>query len=195
MKKIGMLFALLAGALLAAQAQAQAPGQTYFGFGGGAVFTDSRYPSPLASTEDTKAGGKIYFGTLGEAFGWEIGGYHLGKYDVTAAGTKFAESSAWAIAVSGVYATDLGAGYSFHAKAGIAFTQHELDCPTAVCGFSNSTKRGQSGLVGMGIGARLTQNIQTRIEFEHFGNVHQAAGATEYKDAYEMFSVSLQFNF
>jgi hypothetical protein len=197
MKKIGMLFALLAGALLAAHAHAQMPGQTYFGVGGGAMWTGSAYPSALYSTEDTTSGGKIYFGSMGETFGWEIGGYHLGTYDVNLVGTTttIAESKVLAIAVSGVYAAELGGGYTFHAKAGIAFTQHEIDCPGAVCGFTESKKRGQSGLIGLGFGARLAQSIETRMDFEHFGGVHQAAGPVEYKDGFDMFSVSLQFNF
>lgn len=197
MKKIGMLFALLAGTLLAAHAQAQMPGQVYFGIGGGAVWTNSAFPNAAFSTEDTSSGGKLYFGSMGQKFGWEIGGYHLGTYDVTLVGTtnKVAESKPVAVAVSGVYATDIGAGYTFHAKLGLAFTQHKMECPTAVCGFTESTKRGMSGLIGVGVGARFTQTIEARMDFEHMGGVHQAAGAVEYKDGFDMFSVSLQFNF
>jgi hypothetical protein len=104
-----------------------------------------------------------------------------------------------AIAVSGVYATDIGAGYTLHAKIGIAFTQHEFTC-VSLCGtgtptLANTKKRGQSGLVGLGVGARMAQNLQMRMDCEHIGNVHQAVSLQEYRDAYDMFSVSLQFNF
>lgn len=196
MKKIGMLFGLLAGALLATHVQAQVPGQVYFGVAGGGVRTDSEFPSALNSTEDTGTGGKIYFGSMGERFGWEIGGYHFGKYDVTLAGTstKVAESKTVAVAVSGVYATELGGDYTFHAKVGLAVSQHEMQCP-ASCTFTKSTKRGVAGLVGFGVGLRLLQNMQAHLDFEHIGSVQHAAGLVEYKDGYDMLSVGLQFNF
>lgn len=200
MKKIGMLFALLAGALLAAHARAQMPGQTYFGIGGGVVWTDGASPYFDTPSDDTAAGGKIFFGSLGKSLGWEFGAYYFGKYDVTFGGQNIAESTASALAVSGVYATDIGAGYTFHAKLGIAITQFEIEC-LALCGqgaltpLNTTKKRGNSGLLGVGFGARITQNLQARMEYEHFGNVHQAVSAYEYKDAYDMVSVSLQLNF
>jgi hypothetical protein len=205
MKKFGMLCALLAGALLAAQAQAQQPGQTYFGVGVGSVWTDGASPYTVnVRDEDTSAGLKLYGGKMWGKFGMELGFYHLGEYDViwTGNGLPFAESKAAAIAVSGVYATPVGAGYSFHAKLGLAFTQFETTClDAAVCAASNpvlvnTKKRGMSGLIGVGMGAQFSQNVAARVDYEHFGSVHQAVSATrEYKDAYDMLSVSLQFSF
>lgn len=199
MKKFGMLCALLAGALVAAQAQAQQPGQTYFGLGVGSVWTDGASPYTNTADEDTSAGFKVYGGKMWSNWGMELGLYGLGKYDVAFAGAKIAESETFAAAISGVYATPLGAGYSFHAKLGIAFTQHEITC-NGPCVVSNpqladTKKRGLSGLWGIGVGAQFSQNVMTRVDFEHFGSVHQAVGAEEYKDAYDMISVSLQFGF
>jgi hypothetical protein len=199
MKKIGMLFALLAGALLATHAQAQQPGQSYFGIGGASVWTDGASPYDDTRDEDTAVGGKIYFGHMWSNWGMELGAYYLGKYDVKFGGSKIAESEAGAITVSGVYATDIGAGFTFHGKLGIAFTQHQIDC-LALCGTGNpplvDTKTtGLSGIWGLGIGARFTQNILARMEWEHIGSFHSAVSTFEYKDSYDLLSLSLQFNF
>ncbi|MGD9954155.1 MAG: outer membrane beta-barrel protein [Burkholderiales bacterium] len=197
MKRFGMLCALLAGALLASQAQAQQPGQAYFGAGVSSVWTKGAFPPepgvPLVE-EDTSAGFKLYGGKMWSNFGMEIGAYSLGKYDVELLGAKIAESKTMAIAVSGVYATDISAGFTFHAKLGLAFTQHDLDCPTA-CTTTSNRKRGMSGLLGVGFGSKLTQDVLVRLDYEHFGSVHHAAGFIEYEDSYDTFGVSLQFNF
>jgi hypothetical protein len=194
MKRTAILIAALAGALLASHAQAQEPGQSYFGVGYGAVWTDGAFPPGPAVGEDTSGGGKIYGGSMWSNYGLELGAYQLGKYDVSLLGAKIAESKTMAIAVSAVYAADLSAGYSFHAKLGLAFTQHDLDCPTACTTVSN-TKRGTSGLLGLGLGIKLSQDVLVRMDYEHFGSVHHAAGFVEYKDSYDMFSTNLQFNF
>lgn len=199
MKRFGMLCALLAGALLAAQAQAQQPGQTYFGVGVGSVWTDGASPYANTADEDTSAGFKVYGGRMWGAYGMELGLYGLGKYDVDFNNAKIAESETFAATISGVYATALGAGYSFHAKLGLAFTQHEITCNGACVVSSpqlaDTKKRGLSGLIGIGFGAQFSQNVMTRVDYEHFGSVHQAVGTEEYKDAYDMLSVSLQFSF
>lgn len=199
MKKIGMLFALLAGALLATQSHAQAPGQTYFGIGGASVFTDGASPYGDTQDEDTAAGAKIYFGHMWTNWGMELGAYYLGNYDVKFAGTKIAESEAGAITVSGVYATDIGAGFTFHGKLGLAFTQFQIDCLT-LCGAGDpplvdTKKTGLSGIWGLGIGAKFSQNILARLEWEHIGSFHSAVSTFEYKESYDLLSLSLQFNF
>lgn len=199
MKRFGMLCALLAGALLAAQAQAQQPGQGYFGVGVGSVWTDGASPYTNTADEDTSVGFKVYAGKLWGNYGMELGFYGLGKYDVDFNNAKIAESETFAAAISGVYATPVGAGFSFHAKLGIAFTQHEISC-NGVCVVSSpqlvgTTTRGLSGLLGVGFGAQFSQNVAARFDYEHFGSVHQAVGNEEYKDGYDMISVSLQFNF
>lgn len=199
MKRFGMLCALLAGALLAGQAQAQAPGQTYFGVGYGAVWTDGASPYGNTIDDDTAAGAKIYGGKMWSHFGMEVGLYGLGKYDVNFGGAKIAESSAAAIAVSGVLAVPITTAYSFHAKLGLAFTQYEIECEGACVPASptlvNTKRRGTSGLLGVGFGAKMGQNVAVRVDWEHFGSLHQATGSFEYKDSYDMFSVSLQFAF
>ena len=199
MKKFGMLCALLAGALLAAQAQAQQPGQAYFGVGVGSVWTDGASPYSDTQDEDTAAGFKVYAGKMWSTLGMELGLYGLGKYDVEFGGAKIAESQTHALAISGVYATPIAAGYTFHAKLGLAFTQFEIECVSS-CGsgtpvLADTKKRALSGLIGIGMGVQFTQDVAVRIDFEHFGNVHQAVSNFEYRDSYDMLSVSLQFSF
>lgn len=198
MKRTAILIAALAGALLAPYAQAQQPGQAYVGVGYGAVWTDGASPFTNTVDEDTEGGGKIYAGRMWNRFGLEVGYYNLGKYDVSFGGAKIAETETTAIAVSGVMATPLGGGFSFHAKLGLAFTQHEIECP-GVCVASspqliNTKKRGTSGLLGVGLGAQLSGSVLVRVDYEHIGNVHHAVGSFEYRDAYDMLSVNLQFN-
>jgi len=201
-KRTAILFAALAGALLAFQAQAQEPGQGYFGLGYGAAFTKGASPYSDTLDEDTAGGFKIYGGSMmNDRFGLEVGYYNLGKYEVNFGGSKIADSKTQAIAVSGVLATPLGGGYSLHGKVGLAFTQFEFQCVAPFCGtggppvLANTKKRGTSGLLGLGIGAALAQDVTMRIDYEHFGAVHQAVSTFVYKDGYDMLSVSVQFNF
>ncbi|MEX0638385.1 MAG: outer membrane beta-barrel protein [Burkholderiales bacterium] len=199
MKRTAILIAALAGALLVSHAQAQEPGQVYFGIGYGSATTDGASPYGDTLDEDTAGGFKVYGGSMREHFGIEVGFYNLGKYDVNLGGAKIAETKTAAVAVSGVLATPLGGGYSFHAKLGLAFTQAEFTC-ISLCGTGNpvladTEKRGISGLLGVGLGARLGRNVLVRIDYEHFGNVHHQISTTEYTDAYDLLSFSLQFNF
>jgi hypothetical protein len=198
-KKTAILIAALAGVLLASHAQAQQPGQTYFGIGYGEVWTDGASPFDNTVDDDSEAGAKIYAGRMWERFGLEVGFYYLGKYDVSFGGAQIAETQTTATAVSGVMAIPLGGGLSFHAKLGLAFTYHEIECPGVCVALSpqlaNTTKRGISGLLGVGLGAQLGESVLVRVDYEHIGNVHHAVGAFEYRDAYDMLSVNLQFNF
>jgi Outer membrane protein beta-barrel domain len=199
MKKIGMLFALLAGALLATQSQAQAPGQSYFGIGIASAWSDGASPYDDTKDEDTAGAGKIYYGHMWSNWGMELGGYYLGKYDVEFGGSKIAESEATAIVVSGVYAADIGAGFTFHGKVGIAFTQFKIDC-LQQCGngtppLADTKKTGLSGMWALGIGAKFSQNWLARMEWEHIGAFHSAVSDYEYKEPYDLFTVSLQFHF
>jgi hypothetical protein len=198
-KKTAILIAALAGTLLAFQAQAQSPGQGYFGVGYGAVWTDGASPYSDTIDEDTAGGAKIYGGSMWNNFGLEVGLYSLGKYNVNVASGKVADTSTMAVAVSGVMATPLGGGYSFHGKVGLAFTQSEINC-VALCGtgfpaLASTTKRGTSGLLGLGIGAKLWQDVMVRIDYEHFGNVHHQIGTFKYNDSDDILSVNLQLNF
>ncbi|MEO8719350.1 MAG: outer membrane beta-barrel protein [Burkholderiales bacterium] len=202
MKKTAILIAALVGVLLTFQAQAQEPGQSFFGAGFGAVNTDGASPYTNTQDEDTASGYKIYAGTMFDNhFGMELGYYDLGRYNVNFGGAKLAESKASAITVAGVLATPLGGGYYFHAKAGLAFTQFEITCRPLYCGtggppaLANTTKRGVSGVLGLGLGARLWREIELRIDYDHFGAVHHQLSNFGYKNPYDILSVSMQFNF
>ena len=200
MRRTAILIAALTGVLFAPHAPSQEIGESYFGVGYGVVWSDSASPYPQTLDDGTAAGGKIYGGSMGDRFGIELGLYSLGKFDVNLLGAKLAETATTAVAVSGVMATPLGGGYSFHAKLGLAFTQAEFTCSGAQCATLspvgvNTKKRGTSGLLGLGIGARLGQNVIMRVDFEHFGNVHHQIGTFAYNDGYDIFSVSAQFNF
>lgn len=200
MKRTAILIAALTGALLASQVQAQQPGQNYFGFSYGAVHTEGASPYSNTLDEDTAGGFRVYGGTLWEnGFGMELGYYGLGKYNVNIAAGKIAESETNAIAVSGVMASALGAGYSLHLKAGLAFTEFNYNC-VALCGTlapvnANTTKRGVAGLLGVGIGAALAQDVTMRVDYEHIGAVNHQLSTTGYKSPYDILSVSIQFNF
>lgn len=205
MKKIGTIVALLAGVLLGGQAFAQAPGQSYFGASVGSVWTDGGSPYTInVVNEDTSVGFKAFAGNmLWNNFGLELGYYNLGTYetDFTGSGQPFMEAETSAITVNGVYTTPLGPGYALHAKAGLAFTLHETSCrDAAVCAASTpvmvKTKtHGVSGMLGIGFSANLAKDVAVRVDFEHFGSVHQGVGNTEFKDGYDFFSVGLQFTF
>lgn len=205
MKKIGTIIALLAGVLLGGQAFAQAPGQSYFGASFGSVWTDGGSPYTInVLNEDVSAGFKAFAGNmLWGNWGLELGYYNLGEYDtdVASTGLRLMTAETSAVAVNGVYATPLGPGYSFHAKAGLAFTLHEVTCRTASsCAASipvtvNTKNRGVSGMLGIGISANLAKDVALRIDFEHIGSVHEAVGNTEFKDGYDFLSVGIQFTF
>lgn len=199
MKRTAILIAALAGALLGAHAQAQEPGQGYFGIGLGAATTDGASPYGSTFDDDTAAGFKVYGGSMWERFGIELGLYSLGKYGVDLGGAKIAQTETFAAAVSGVMAVPLGGGYSFRAKLGLAFTQAEFTC-ISLCGtmtpvLANTRRYGTSGLLGLGLGAQLWKDVLVRIDYEHFGGVHHQISTTEYKDHYDLLSVGLQFNF
>ena len=59
----------------------------------------------------------------------------------------------------------------------------------------DTTKRGLSGTIGLGIGALITQNLSMRIDFDHIGDVKHQVDRTEFNDGYDVFSVNLQLRF
>lgn len=194
MKRTAILIAALAGALLAAHAQAQQPGQRgYLGIGYGSVWSNGGSFFSTTINEDTVAGGKIYAGYMTSEFlGLEVGLYNLGKYEVFLLGTKTDEFKTTAVSVAGVLAVPLGGGYYFNGRLGLAFTNVEYDC-LQLCDstFFDTKKRGTSGLLGIGFGARLAQSVEMRIDYDHFGGVHHAVGNTEYTESYDILSVNL----
>jgi hypothetical protein len=199
-KRTAILIAALAGVLLASHAQAQAPGQSFFGVSFGAATTDGASPYTFTVDEDSSAGYRVYAGKMfDDHFGVELAYYDLGKYDVHLLGAKIAESKAAAITVAGVLATPLGGGYWLQGKAGIAFTEFKIAC-LSLCGtlspvLANTSKRGVSGVLGLGLGAQLSQNMLMRIDYDHFGAVHHQLSNAGYKNPYDILSVSVQFNF
>ena len=199
MKTFGMLCALLAGALLAGQAQAQAPGQGYYmGLGYGSVWSNGGSFFPNTINEDTVSGGRIVAGYMqDDRWGMEIGLHHLGEYEVFLLGTKTDEFKTTAVSVAGVMSVPVATGYFFNVRLGLAFTEAKYDCIVG-CGvapFVDTKKRGTSGMIGLGVGARLTQALSMRIDFDHFGDVRHAVGNNEYKESYDVLTVNLLVQF
>jgi hypothetical protein len=193
-KRTVILIAALAGALLASHVQAQQPGRGYLGIGYGSVWSKGGTIGGTIS-EDTVAGGRIYAGYMtSEYLGLEIGLHNLGKYEVFDAetGVKTDEFKTTAVSVAGVLSVPVGGGYYFNGRLGLAFTNVEYDClQDCVSPFIDAKKRGTSGLVGLGFGARLGQGAEARIDFDHFGSVHHAIGNFEDKHSYDILSVNL----
>ena len=197
MKRTAILIAALAGALLASHAQAQQGG--YVGIGYGSVWSNGGSFFANTINEDTVPGGKIYAGYMtSEYLGLEIGLHNLGKYEVFEVGTgvKLDEFKTTAVSVAGVLSVPVGGGYYFNGRLGLAFTNAEYDCLQG-CGapLVDAKKRGTSGILGIGMGARLARGLEVRIEFDHFGSVHHAVGTTagniEYKESYDILSANL----
>lgn len=194
MKRTAILFAALAGLILSAQAQAQAPGKGfYMGLGYGTVWSNGGSFYTNTVNENTSAGGKLYAGYMSnDNWGMELGLHNLGKYEVLLAGAKTDEFQTTAISVSGVYTQPLfDWGYNFNIRLGLAFTNSEYDC-LQLCIFNDTKTRGVSGTIGVGVGAKLSDNLSMRVDFDHFGSVKHAVGPNEYNDSYDVLSVSLQ---
>ena len=197
MKRTAILIAALAGLCLTAPAHAQAPGQgAYLGIGYGSVWSKGGTFFIDTINEDTVAGGKIYAGYMrDDNWGIELGLHHLGEYEVFFLGAKSDEFMTTAVSVAGVFSTPIGAGYSFNGRLGLAFTNAEYDCLQDCVTFNDTKRRGTSGMIGLGLGARLVPGVSVRIDFDHFGSVHHAVGNIEYKESYDILSVNLQVNF
>jgi hypothetical protein len=201
MKKLGMLGALVAGAALAQPALAQ-NNSTYVGISGAAVYSDSARSLERITggihDESVPNGGKIYGGYMWDNLGVEFGYYMLGTYEIDNAGGAIQdELQTSAITVSGVYSAQMGAGYSFNARLGIAFTNAEYDCILA-CGapFVDTTRRGTSGLLGIGFGWRAPGGaFSLHMDYDHIGSVQHAISTIKFKDAYDMISVGVRLNF
>lgn len=205
MKRTAILFAALAGLLLTSQAQAQAPGKgTYLGLGFGSVWTDAGMIYNDTVNEDTSAGGKIYGGYMwNDSWGMEVGLHSLGRYDVEFGGAKISDVKTKALSVSAAYTRPLfDWGYNVNVRFGLAFTDAKYTC-ASLCGTGttpgllnvSSRKRGTSGTIGLGVSARLSEDFSMRIDFDHFGSVHHQVDLTEYRDSYDVLSVSLQVLF
>jgi hypothetical protein len=203
MKRSGLLCALLAGALLAGQAQAQDAGQGYIGIGYGVNYSDGASPNSNTIDEGRSGGIRVFGGKMYSNIGMEFGYYDLGKYDVNLLGVKVDEMKTQAITVMGVYAVPIGTSYTFQGKAGVAFTQAQYAC-IAQCGTGttqllDTRKRDVGGVIGFGVTAKFAQNVLLRADYEHIGSVKHARATptttTEWEDAYDVFSISLVLAF
>jgi hypothetical protein len=195
------MIAALVGVLAGSQAHAQSSG-SYLGISGGAVWTDAAGSVATFASgihdESVPNGFKVFGGRIRDGFGMEFAFYDLGTYDiVNGAGAVQDQLETRALAVSGVYSAPLGHGYGFIAKLGIAFTEARYDCRLN-CGppFVDTKRRGNSGLIGLGVTSQMSGNVALRMEFEHIGNVrHAISNAFLFNDGYDMFSVGLHVNF
>lgn len=202
MQKILPLLAALAVACLMTPAQAQTRGG-YAGAGVMSVWTNNAKDFASAtygftgSGDDTTTGFKVYGGYLWPSrFGFEVGYYDLGSYDVKDFGAKTDEFAVNAFTVSGVFAMPFGGNFDFNAKAGIAFTNVDYTCVT-VCGFPyvNTSKSGTAGVIGAGVGWRVAPNFSLRADYEFFGGVRHAVGSIEADYDYGAFSLSALVRF
>lgn len=196
------MFAALVGVLAGSQVHAQSS-STYLGVSGGSVWTDAANSVAAVSggfhDESVPNGFKVYGGRIWDRFGLEFAYYSLGTYDiVNTTGAIVDQLETRAFAVSGVYAAPLGQGYTFIAKLGIAFTEAEYDCRLG-CGtapFVDTTRRGNSGLIGLGFASQIASNLALRMEFEHIGSVrHGMSNFVKFNDGYDMLSVGIHLNF
>jgi hypothetical protein len=193
MKRTAILLAAVLSALLATQVRAEG---FYLGAAGSGIWSKGGSLFFDTINEDTSAGGKIYGGYQWDRFGMEIGLHGLGKYDILlTTGTKFADVRTSALSVAGTYTLPVGQGFLVNVKLGLAFTQAEFDCVTT-CNFWVDTKiRAVSGVVGLGLAARLTGNLRGVIDIEHFGNVKHKVTTFEYNEPYDVLSVGLRYDF
>jgi outer membrane protein with beta-barrel domain len=202
MKKTAVLIAALAGLLLTAQAQAQAPGQgVYLGLSGSTVWTKGGMVYDDTVNEDTKPGGKIYGGYMStDNWGVELGLHYLGTYDIKFANVKISDMQTAALSAVGVYTQPLfDTGFNVNLRFGLAFTEAKYTCVSS-CGVGvpanvSTTVRGVSGTGGLGIGAKLSQAISVRVDFDHFGGIKHQVNLTEYSAGYDILSASVQVHF
>lgn len=202
MKRTAILIAALAGLLLTAQAQAQAPGKgIYFGIGGGTVWSKGGQVYADTVNEDASTSGKVYAGYMSDDnWGMELGLHSLGRYEIEFANAKISDMKTTALTVAGVYTRPLfDTGYNVNMRLGLAFTDARYTCASS-CGVGtpanvDTKKRGISGTIGLGIGALITQNLSMRVDFDHFGDVRHQVDFTEFNESYDVFSVSLQLRF
>jgi OmpA-like transmembrane domain len=200
-KRTAILIAALAGMLAGPHVHAQSPG-FYLGVSGGTATTDAT--STLAALtlgvhdDKTPNAYKVYAGHMWDDYGIELGYYDLGNYKFLSgfAGPVQDELHTSAITVAGVLAEPLGQGYFFNAKVGVAFTLAEYDCRLN-CGapFIATQRRGNSGLLGLGLGWQASSGLSFRMEYEHIGAVQHAVSNLRFKNAYDLFSIGLMLQF
>lgn len=204
MRKIAFVVALFASALLASQAHAQAGGTGgYLGAGVMQTYTDNAtefafFAIGFGGDADSKATGyKVYGGYVWPArFGFEVGWYDLGTYEVRTLGVKSDEFKTTALALSGTYSMPINPKVDVLFKLGIAFTDADYRCLSA-CGwpFVDTSHSDIAGLMGIGLGWRIAPNFSVRGDWEYFGGVVHSVGGMIGEYGYSTFSLAGQFHF
>lgn len=198
MRKATVLIATLAGLLLAAQAQAQAPGKgVYLGGGFGKVWSDGAQFYTNTVNETSADGGKVYAGYMwSDNWGMEVAAHHLGIYEVHLAGVKTDEFTTTAVSLAGVYTGPVfDSGFNLNFRAGVAVTNSDYNCLQICSALNDTRKRGLSGMIGFGVGLKLFAGLSVRFDFDHFGSVKHAVGPNEYQESYDVVSANLQLHF
>jgi len=200
MKKTVLLFALLAGALLATQASAQG---AYAGIGVLQASTNNAedfaavFIGPGGSADGSASSFKLYAGyQWASRFGVEAGYYDLGTYGVSTFGVKTDEFATTAFTISGTYAIPMGASVDLNLKFGIAFTNADYTCLTG-CGYPliSSGRSSSAGLFGAGVGWRLAPHFGLRADFEYFTGVEHSVGGNIGIYDYATWSLSAEARF
>jgi len=210
MNKPALLAALLGTAFLAtaAQAQTQAPAPAavrteggYFGVGVMSVTSEAAKTIAAAfagaSAESNTTGYKLYGGYMWGNWGVELGYYDMGKAEVKIAGATSDTLESKAATLAAVYSAPFAGKGMVHLKAGAAHVSSEYNC-VSLCGGNlvNSEKTSTPLFVGIGLGWRLSQGIQLRLDFERMSDVVYVVGtAGEFEGPIEIMSLSAQFNF
>lgn len=198
MKRCLMLLAACAAGI-AAPVQAQMDGGGFFGVGALTAQTDNAREFARAygaTSADRSAGGvKIYGGYLWRLVGVEAAYYDLGTYDVRTGTAKSDDFSVTAVTVSGVIAVPLGPSFYLNGRLGIAFTSADYRCFQFCAGLVDTSESGVAGLIGGGIGWRITRNLSLRADYESIGPVSHAVGLVSAEYHYQALSVSLQADF
>jgi OmpA-like transmembrane domain len=202
MKRIAILAALLAGALISVQAHAQGRTGGYFGAGVMQTYTDNAtefawYSIPAGGSGDSSATGfKVYGGyTWPAGFGIEVGYYDLGTYDVYTFGTKSDEFNATALAFSGTFGLPINPRVDVLFKFGLVFTDADYRCLSA-CGwpYVDTSYSDLSAIMGIGVGWRIAPSFSVRADWEYLGVTHSVGGMIgEY--GYSAVSIAGQFHF
>jgi hypothetical protein len=204
MKRIAFFVALFASALFAAQAHAQSRSTGgYFGAGAMQLYTDNAtefayFAIPAGGSADSTATGfKVYGGyTWPARFGFEVGYYDLGTFDVYTFGVKSDEFKTTALAFSGTYSLPINPRADVLFKLGMAFTDAKYRC-FSNCGwpFVDTSHSDLAGLMGAGIAWHVASNFSVRADWEYFGGVIHSVGGQIGNYGYSAVSIAGQVRF
>lgn len=198
MRKTAILIAALAGLSAGSQAHAE-ESAGYMGVGFSAIWSNGGSVYSDTVNENVTSGGKIYGGYQWGPMGMEISYNHLGTYDSLFAGALVSQMKTSAIALAGIYTAPIAPGFNLSAKVGLAFTEAKHSC-VSLCGTGtpsnvDTKELGLSGLIGLGVGMRMSNDLEVRVDFDHFGSVHHKVDLTKFTTGYDIMSVSLKITF